>query len=180
MSPAPSPATGAPITPDSPPASRVSPTDLLNGAGTTPSAIKAPSSPSAVEALSAPPEGTQTEPNPPESTPPAPLPAATSTRTVTFSVSELFCPRHGLYGISYVTVTGADGMSARQRFIWQTKAAGTAIEAVPADGAQAQVTVTYRCNTKVLWWYEAGAARQTTASLWIPGSGPQPEYTLEP
>lgn len=152
----------------------------MTEAGTAPPAIKAPSSPSAVEALSDLPELTQTEPDPPESTPPAPLPATPSTRTVTFSVSAQFCPDHGLYGISYVTVTGTEGMSARQRFIWQTKAASTAIEAVPADGALADVTVTYRCNTRVLWWYEAGAARQTTASLWIPGSGPQPVYTLEP
>ncbi len=71
-------------------------------------------------------------------------------------------------------------MTAGQRFIWQTKSADTAVEAVPSEGALAHVTVTYRCNTRVLWWFEAGAARQATASLWIPGSGPQPDYILEP
>lgn len=79
-----------------------------------------------------------------------------------------------------MTVKGEEGMSADQRFIWQTKTAATEIDAVPADGALAHVTVTYRCNTRVLWWNEAGTARNAAASFWVSGSGIQPDYTLQP
>ncbi|QCB97548.1 hypothetical protein E5206_11980 [Arthrobacter sp. PAMC25564] len=110
----------------------------------------------------------------------APPAEADSTQTVRFSVSGLYCPEDGVYGISHVSVNGAAGMRAEQNFIWNTKTAATSISSVPPEGALANVTVTYRCNVKVLWWYEAGSGQQAAGTRWVYGSGPQPGYTLFP
>jgi hypothetical protein len=110
----------------------------------------------------------------------APPADAASTQIVRFSVARLYCPEDGVYGISHVSVNGTAGMSAEQNFIWNTQTAATSIDSVPPEGALANVTVTYRCNVKVLWWYEAGSGQQATGARWVYGSGSQPSYTLVP
>ncbi len=106
--------------------------------------------------------------------------AAASSQVVTFAVADAFCPAHGLYGISHVSVASDSGMVAEQNFSWNTRAAATSIDLVPPEGGAATVTVSYHCNVKVLWWYEAGPRRAVTGSSWVNGAGPQPTYTFVP
>jgi len=105
---------------------------------------------------------------------------AASTQVVNFSLDSSFCPQHGLYGIAHVTVNGTSGMTADQNFIWTTKKAATSIHSVPPAGAVANVMILYHCNVQVLWWLEPGDARTVTASVWVNGSGKQPDYTISP
>ncbi|SFT71394.1 hypothetical protein SAMN04487915_102383, partial [Arthrobacter sp. ov118] len=105
---------------------------------------------------------------------------ATSTQVVNFSLDSGFCPQHGLYGIAHVTVNGTSGMTADQNFIWTTKTAAASIHSVPPGGAVANVAILYHCNVQVLWWLEPGDARTVTASVWVNGSGAQPDYTISP
>lgn len=106
--------------------------------------------------------------------------AASSTQTLRVSVDRQYCPELGVYGISHVTVNGTGDLRADRNFIWNTQTAETPIDSVPPEGALANVTVTYHCNVQVLWWHEAGSARQATGTRWINGSGWQPSYTLVP
>jgi hypothetical protein len=106
--------------------------------------------------------------------------AASSTQTLRVSVDRQFCPDLGVYGISHVNVNGTGDLRADQNFIWNTQTAETPIASVPPEGALANVTVTYHCIVQVLWWQEAGSARQATGTRWINGSGWQPTYTLVP
>lgn len=111
---------------------------------------------------------------------PAPPVEDASTQTVSLSIDPLYCPELGVYGISHVTVAGTGDLRADQNFIWTTQTAAVSIDSVPPEGATANVTVTYRCNIRMLWWKEAGSSRYATAALWVNGSGPQPSYTLVP
>lgn len=111
---------------------------------------------------------------------PAPPAEQAASRTVSFSVDPLYCPKLGVYGISHVTVQGTGDLRADQNFIWTTQTAEVTIGSVPPEGAFANVTVTYRCIIRVLWWQEAGRSQYVTATRWVKGAGKQPGYTLAP
>lgn len=102
------------------------------------------------------------------------------TQTVGFSIDPLYCPDLGVYGISHATVYGTGGLRADQNFIWTTQTAAVSINSVPPEGAIANITLTFRCTIRVLWWHEAGRSQYVTAARWVNGGGPQPGYTLAP
>ena len=111
---------------------------------------------------------------------PAPPAEDAATRTASFSIDPLYCPELGVYGISHVTVLGTGDLRADQNFIWTTQTAAVSIDAVPSEGAFANVTVTYRCIVPVLWWKEAGRTQYVTAVRWVEGTGQESSHTLAP
>jgi hypothetical protein len=106
------------------------------------------------------------------------LPANASTQVVGFRAASWRCPKYGVYDVTRVDVSGTDARTLSMRGEWQGSAstARVTITGVPAGGAQANVTVTYRC--KVTWLGLPGYGEPASGIRWIYGSGTQPTYTL--